>query len=170
MFNNASKQAQSFDVMLLTREPIEIDAIRRNATHPKAGAVVLFCGDIRNHNQGRSVQAVEFDAYEDMARHQIERVIASARENWPLLKVNVQHRLGLLKVGECSVAIAVSAAHRAEAYEASRFIIDSIKHSAPIWKREHYEDGSTRWIQGCQACGVKEPIQEHERLEVESLN
>ena len=139
---------------MITREKIDLERIRSDAHQPKAGAMILFCGDIRNHSHGKEVIAVEYDAYPSMAIKQIEKIVDFAKQQWPLEHVQVLHRLGKLEVLECSIVIAVASAHRKDAYQASQYIIDTIKRSVPIWKREYFADGTTEWSQGCQACEV----------------
>jgi len=140
----------------IIRDPIDIENLRQKAHHPKAGAMILFCGDIRNHSEERSVVSLEYEAHESMALKQIDDIVAEANKKWGLHFAEVIHRFGKMNVLECSVAIAVSASHRKEAYIASKYIIDTIKHAVPIWKKEHFEDGSSDWSKGCEACGVHE--------------
>ena len=116
-------------------------------THGRHGAVVSFEGVTRNHSQGREVVALEYEAYEPMARARLAAIAADAAARWPLLSVRIVHRLGHLRVGEVSVQIVVAAAHRAPAFEACRFLIDTLKQSVPIWKKEHFPDGSA-WADG----------------------
>ncbi|MGK5091791.1 molybdenum cofactor biosynthesis protein MoaE [Deltaproteobacteria bacterium TL4] len=138
----------------LTHKTIAIEELLHRAHHPEAGAVILFCGDVRNHNQGKSVIHLEYQAHVSMADEQIRKIVEEARQQWPLHYVEVIHRLGIIAIQECSVAIVVSASHRSEAYEANRFIIDTLKHSVPIWKKEYYQDGTSEWSQGCEACAL----------------
>ncbi len=148
----------------ITRDTIDIDSLRKRASHPQAGAMLLFCGDIRNHSEGKLVQALEYEAHEQMALKQIDDIVAEASQRWELHFIEVIHRLGRMEVEECSVAIAVATAHRREAYLASRYLIDTIKHTVPIWKKEHFQDGSSEWSKGCEACSVHElsfPAEDH---------
>ena len=140
----------------ITREPIDIMALRQRALHPQAGAVLIFCGDIRNHSDNQSVDKLEYESHESMALNQMNQVVEEASRHWPMHYVEVIHRLGTMEIMECSIAIAVSTSHRADAYEASRFIIDTVKRSVPIWKKEHFSDGQTSWIEGSEAGSVKE--------------
>jgi molybdopterin synthase catalytic subunit len=123
----------------IVREVIDIEALRLRTQHSQAGAVLIFCGDIRNHSQQQEVSFLEYEAHESMALKQIYQVI---------------HRLGKLAVKDCSIAIAVSTSHRGDAYEASRYIIDTIKHAVPIWKKEHFVDATSMWSKGCEASSV----------------
>jgi molybdopterin synthase catalytic subunit len=110
------------------------------------GASVLFVGTVRDTNDGRAVTGIEYAAYESMAARELEAILAEAAVRFGTDDVVVEHRIGTLHLGEASVAIAVAHAHRAPAYDASRFIIEQLKRRVPIWKREHYADGTREWI------------------------
>ena len=138
----------------IVRENIDLEGLRHRVQHEKAGAVLIFCGDIRNHSQKNKVSFLEYEAHESMALKQISYVVKEAKRKWQLHKVEVIHRLGKLAVKDCSIAIAVSTSHRAEAYEASRYIIDTIKQTVPIWKKEYFLDGISKWSEGCEATSV----------------
>ena len=140
----------------VTREAIDLNGLQQQAHHPKAGAMVLFCGDIRNHSAGKVVTALEYEAHESMALKQINDIVEEAQRRWELHHVEVIHRFGFMDISECSIAITVATSHRKEAYAASRFIIDTVKHTVPIWKKEHFEDGSSAWSKGCEAYSVQE--------------
>lgn len=140
----------------VTRNAIDLQSLQQRAHHPKAGAMLLFCGDIRNHSEGKAVTALEYEAHESMALKQINDIVQEAQRRWQLHHVEVVHRFGFMDISECSIAIAVATSHRKDAYEASRFIIDTVKHTVPIWKKEHFEDGSSAWSKGCEACSVQE--------------
>lgn len=140
----------------ITRDPIDIERIRKEAHHPKAGAMLLFCGDIRNHSEGKAVVHLEYEAHPTMADRQISDIVEEAKKRWEIHHVEVLHRFGKMEVLECSIAIAVATSHRKDCYAASRFIIDAIKHSVPIWKKEFFVDGSSEWSKGCEACGIHE--------------
>lgn len=111
-----------------------------------AGACVTFEGRVRDSNEGRGVRSLEYEAYEALAAKEGERVIDEARERFPILAASCVHRVGLLEVGEVAVWVGVLAAHRGEAFEACRFIIDEVKERVPIWKREHYAGGESSWL------------------------
>ena len=140
----------------VVRDVIDIEGLRHRAQHPEAGAVIIFYGNVRNHSQQQEVTFLEYEAHESMALKQISKVIGEARQKWELHSVEVIHRLGKLAVKDCSIAIAVSTSHRCDAYAASRYIIDTIKHAVPIWKKEHFVDGVSAWSKGCEACSVVE--------------
>ena len=138
----------------IVREVIDIEALRLRAQHSQAGAVLIFCGDIRNHSLQREVSYLEYEAHESMALKQISQVVEEAQKKWQLHAVEVIHRLGKLAVKDCSIAIAVSTSHREDAYAASRYIIDTIQHAAPIWKKEYFVDAAAKWSKGCEASSV----------------
>jgi molybdopterin synthase catalytic subunit len=127
----------------LTRAEILIDALAAWATEPGAGAVVTFSGVVRDHAEGRDgVVALTYEAYEGPAEEAMAAVVAAARDRWPeVCRVAMVHRVGRLGLSETSVAVAVSAPHRREAFEAARFCIDTLKTSVPIWKQEHWRGG-----------------------------
>ena len=140
----------------IVRDEIDLGGLRTRAQDPQAGAVLIFCGDVRNHSQEQDVSFLEYEAHESMALKQIRKIIEQAQQKWELHKVEVIHRLGKLAVTDCSIAIAVSTSHRNEAYEASRYIIDTIKHTVPIWKKEHFVNGASNWSEGCEASSIIE--------------
>ncbi len=122
---------------------IDPTVVRHAVQRPEAGAVVVFEGATRNHHKGREVVRLEYEAYASMAESEMADIGRRAKRRWPEVRVAIQHRVGVVAIGETSVAIAVSAPHRGAAYEASRFAIDELKCRVPIWKREVYADGST---------------------------
>lgn len=129
----------------LTREAIDLASLQ--STAPADGAMALFVGVVRNENAGRNVLHLEYEAYEEMAMAEMERIEGEVLRLWPVSDVRIVHRLGRLQVGEASVAVAVASPHRAEAFEACRFAIDTLKRSVPIWKKEFYADGAV-WLEG----------------------
>jgi molybdopterin synthase catalytic subunit len=133
-------------------EPLELNAlVAAVGDRPGAdGAVVTFLGLVRNHNAGRSVLYLEYEAFEPLAVKAFGRIADELRERWPGARLALQHRVGRLQVGEASIAIAVASAHRAEAYAACRYTIERVKQIAPIWKREFF-DGGDVWIEGATA-------------------
>lgn len=140
----------------VTQEPIAIDAagFARLTADGSAGAVVAFLGIVRaDRLAGRTVRALCYEAHAEMVNRQVERWVHEATRRWRLAAVAVRHRVGRVEVGEASVCILVSSAHRAQAYAASQFLLERIKHDAPIWKRELYDDGSSRWS-ACAAASV----------------
>jgi molybdopterin synthase catalytic subunit len=130
----------------LVRTPIDPTAVIRSVSGPANGAVLLFLGAVRQVNDGRGVTGIDYAAYEAMAQRELEAIAGEASYRVAGADVAVQHRLGELGVEEISVAIAVGHAHRDAAYAASRFVIEELKRRVPIWKREHYTDGTREWV------------------------
>ncbi len=128
----------------LTREPIDSAAVAERVRDPGHGAVVLFLGDVRNSNDGRPVDGITYSAYESMAESRLATICRELEAEGGC-RVAVVHRLGELAVGETSVVIAVSSAHRAAAYDVSRLALERLKAEVPIWKREHYVGGDSAW-------------------------
>jgi molybdopterin synthase catalytic subunit len=110
------------------------------------GAAVLFLGTVRDTNDGRSVSGIEYSAYRSMAERELAAIVAEAGGEFGTSDIVVEHRVGTLEIGEVSVAIAVAHPHRGAAYDASRYVIEQIKRRVPIWKREHYADGTREWV------------------------
>ena len=130
----------------LTDNPIDTAAVLDAVASPAAGAVVLFLGTVREITGEQQTVSLEYESYAKMAEKRLADLAADARQKWPLTGCAIVHRLGILPVGEISVAIAVSAAHRHEAFEAGRWLIDQIKRDVPIWKKENYADGTGDWV------------------------
>jgi molybdopterin synthase catalytic subunit len=107
--------------------------------------VVSFTGLVRNHHAGRAVIRLEYSAYEPMAEAECAHIVTEAESRWPV-RVAVEHRLGTLEIGDTAVAVVAAGAHRADAFEACRYVIDAIKSRVPVWKREYYADGSVAWV------------------------
>ncbi|MGD0893265.1 MAG: molybdenum cofactor biosynthesis protein MoaE [Terracidiphilus sp.] len=131
----------------LTHEPINAAPLVASAKHAEDGAVVVFDGIVRNQTRGRQTLYLDYEAYEEMARSQMQALAGQAREKFGVRHVTIVHRLGRLHIGETSVLIVVASAHRAQAYDASRWLIDSLKKTVPIWKRETFVDGAV-WAAG----------------------
>lgn len=110
------------------------------------GGIATFLGLVRNHHAGRKVLRLEYSAYAPMAEAECERIVAEARERWPEAVVALEHRIGELAIGDVAVAVAAAAPHRAEAFDACRYVIEELKHRVPVWKREHYADGTVGWV------------------------
>ncbi len=136
----------------------------RAADEPGPGAVATFIGTVRDRNQGRRVLRLEYEAYERLATHAFERIAREAAAEWPSAALGVHHRVGTLAVGEASIVIAAASAHRADAFAVCRYAIERVKQIAPIWKREHFEDGEC-WIEGA----VADPDDEAARQEARRL-
>ena len=129
----------------LSEEPLSVDAAVREVASPEAGAIATFVGTTRSHARGREVVRLEYEAYEGMAEAEMERIAAELRERYALVEIAIHHRVGVVEVGETSVVIAVSAAHRQDAQSACRDAIDTLKVTVPLWKKEVYAGGE-EWI------------------------
>jgi MoaE-MoaD fusion protein len=131
----------------IIREVIDSEAIVAHLKHSEDGAAVVFDGVVRNNTRGRRTLYLEYEAYESMALKQLRSLATEARERFAVRGVSIIHRLGRLEIGETSVLISVASAHRAAAFEACRWIIDTLKKTVPIWKKEYFEDGAV-WADG----------------------
>ncbi len=129
----------------LVEGPIQVDELLQRVRHPHAGAVVLFLGTVRDNAHGPRVLHLDYEAYERMAVAEMQRIAGEVVDCWPVVGVAMEHRVGRLEVGEISVAVAVSAPHRKDAFEAGRYAIDTLKVRVPIWKKEVWEGGA-RWV------------------------
>ena len=133
---------------VLQEDPIREEELARAVRADEDGAISLFLGTVRNHNEGRRVLYLEYHAYQAMAEREIARIEKEAVTRFGVSRVHVVHRTGRLEIGEASVGIAVASPHRAEALEACRWVIDTLKRTVPVWKKEFFEGGSV-WIEGC---------------------
>lgn len=129
----------------ISSQPLNIQACIDGVMSPESGGIDVFIGTVRNATKGKIVLRLEFEAYEKMALVEMNKIAAQAFEKWPVQKLIVHHRTGILSIGEAAVVIAVSAAHRAAAFEACRYVIDTLKQTVPIWKKEVFEDGEV-WV------------------------
>jgi molybdopterin synthase catalytic subunit len=127
----------------LTRHSISVEALLGQVQGPERGGTCIFLGTVR-HDDG--VTAIEYSAYDDMAVAEMTRMLDEARERWPDARVIVQHRLGLVPVGEASIAIVAAATHRDEAFAACRYVIEEVKKRLTIWKKEMHADGTSTWV------------------------
>ncbi len=118
------------------------------------GAISLFVGTVRDTNDGRAVTAIDYSAYTSMAESELEQIVAEAEDRFRVSALMVEHRIGLLSLGDISVAIAAAHAHRAPALDCTRYVIEEIKKRVPIWKMEHYVDGTHEWVDPTRATGV----------------
>lgn len=131
----------------LTRDPLNRDALVAAVSDPGAGGIVIFEGVVRDNSRGKEIRYLEYEMYEEMAAQQIRAIVGEAEQRWQVERVAVAHRFGRLEIGEASVIIVVACPHRAEAFEACRYIIDTLKTSVPIWKKEVATNGE-EWIEG----------------------
>ncbi|TAE60572.1 MAG: molybdenum cofactor biosynthesis protein MoaE [Nostocales cyanobacterium] len=138
---------QTEDSFAITLAPLSLEEIYTKADHPGNGAVVVMSGTVRNQTDGQPVIALEYQAYQPMALQIFYQIAADVRRQWSdVNRVIIHHRIGRLKVGEISVLVAVGCPHRGEAFAACQYAIDTLKHNAPIWKKEHWQDGSSSWV------------------------
>ncbi|MCP5537674.1 MAG: molybdenum cofactor biosynthesis protein MoaE [Akkermansiaceae bacterium] len=135
----------------LTDKPIDPRALCDAVRDPSAGGFASFEGWVRNHHQGRDVTSLEYEAFPALAEKEGNRIVAEICKNHDVVAARCEHRTGHLEIGEIAICIAVSAAHRDAAFAACRAIIDSIKSTVPIWKKEHYTDGTSTWVK-CHSC------------------
>jgi len=129
----------------ISDKPLDIMACIAQVTKPNAGGIDVFIGTVRDTTQGKAVLRLEFEAYQSMAIQEMHRIAEQAAAKWPVHSMTIHHRTGVLHIGDAAVVIAVSAAHRAAAFEACRFAIDTLKKTVPIWKKEVFEDGEV-WV------------------------
>jgi len=130
-------------MMHLTRHPIEVEALLADVQGPERGGTCVFVGTVRNDGD---VTGIDYSAYEAMALAEIERILSDAQAQWPEARVMLQHRFGVIPVGEASIAIAAAAPHRDEAFAACRYVIEEVKQRLPVWKKELRGDGSAHWV------------------------
>jgi molybdopterin synthase catalytic subunit len=141
----------------LVRSPIAEAALHAEVADAGIGAVSAFVGTVRNHNAGRPVTGIEYTAYDGMATRELEAIAREAEAAHAGLRLVVEHRLGELAIGDASVAILAAHAHRAPAMDACRFVIEELKRRVPIWKREHYVDGTREWVHASSAAAPLAP-------------
>ena len=137
-------------VVKITRDPLDGAAVRAlvdEATHASDGGVVTFEGVVRDHARGKRIRYLEYDAYPEMAEERMAAIAAEVEQRWQTDHVAIVHRIGRLEIGECSVVVVVACPHRAEAFDACRYAIDTLKTTVPIWKKEVAEDGE-EWVEG----------------------
>lgn len=134
--------------LLISAEPLNVAELGAAVESPEAGAVVIFTGTVRNHSPGKTgVTHLDYEAYSEQVESKIREIVNESRSRWAVLNVGVAHRIGRVEVGGTSVVVAVSSAHRGDAFECARFIIDELKERAPIWKKETWSGGA-EWIEG----------------------
>lgn len=130
----------------LTHEPIDPARLMQHVSSPKAGAIVLFAGTTREVTGDRRTSSLDYTCYPEMALAKLQELEQEARRRWPLTGCAIVHRLGRLEIGEASIAITVSSPHRADAFAAGQWLIDTIKEVVPIWKKENWADGTCDWV------------------------
>jgi molybdopterin synthase catalytic subunit len=134
----------------ITTAPLDTEALVRALDITGIGAVATFIGLVRDHNLGRRVLHLEYEAYEALALRGLDLIVAEAASQWPTARLGIHHRIGRMEIGEASVVIAAASPHRADAFAASRYAIERIKQIVPIWKHEYFEGGDV-WIEGATA-------------------
>ncbi len=135
------------DSLRMTFAPLSLEEVYAAADNSANGAIVVMSGMVRDNSEGKAVVALEYQAYEPMALEVFKQIVSQIRATWPdATRVVIHHRTGKLAVGDISVLVAVGCPHRAEAFAACQYAIDTLKHNAPIWKKEHWIDGSTSWV------------------------
>ena len=142
-----------------TQSAIDTEAARRELKDLGAGGYASFEGWVRDQNEGQEVTRLEYEAFQELAVKEGDRIVAEAMQRYPVKHALCIHRLGSLQLGEMAVWVGVSSAHRVEAFDACRFIIDEVKHRVPIWKKEHYRSGDSGWV-NCERCAA-EPHHAH---------
>jgi molybdopterin synthase catalytic subunit len=143
----SSVKARPEDSFAIVFAPLLLEDVYAAADDPSNGAIVVMSGMVRNQTDGKPVVALEYQAYEPMALQVFYQIATDVRNSWPdINRVVIHHRIGRLRIGEISVLVAVGCPHRSEAFAACRRAIDTLKHNAPIWKKEHWEDGSSNWV------------------------
>ncbi len=145
----------------ITEAPIDIAGLLAKSHHPKAGAIVLFSGDVRNHSNGRDVDYLEYEAQATLASRMIADIISEANTKWDLTIATAIHRIGKVPVCESAVVVITACVHRHEAFTANRYIIDRIKHEVPIWKCEFFTDGSKEWGGNCNCHTITGEVGKH---------
>ena len=150
IFDNSrttSIKANAQDSFGISFAPLSLEEVYVKADDRANGAVVMMSGMVRNQTQGKAVIALEYQAYEPMALRIFYQIAAQVRQEWSDVKrIVIQHRIGRLEIGEISVLVAIGCPHRSEAFEACSYAIDTLKHNAPIWKKEFWADGSSTWV------------------------
>ena len=141
----------------LTKQPIDTQQVLGRVSSTQAGAVVLFLGTTREFTRGRQTRSLNYECYAEMAEKKLAELEAQAHERWQLVATAIVHRVGPVELGEISVAIAVSSPHRQNAFEAGQWLIDTLKEVVPIWKQEHWADGTTQWVHPHAPTAAREP-------------
>jgi molybdopterin synthase catalytic subunit len=144
---DAADAAPAIPLVTLVRERIDRDALVASLRQPADGAIVIFDGIVRDNTRGRKTLYLDYEAYEEMALAEMRKLAAEAQERFAIDRVGVVHRLGRLEIGESSIVIVVTSAHRGAAFDACRWLIDTLKRTVPVWKKEHFADGAV-WTDG----------------------
>ena len=140
----------------LQQGALQPELLREELQDPTCGGYAAFEGWVRDHNDGRTVLRLEYEAFAPLAQREGERILDEARQRFGVARVRCAHRVGPLAIGELAVWVGVSAAHRGEAFDACRYVIDEVKHRVPIWKKEYYQNGDSGWV-NCERCATAAP-------------
>ncbi len=144
------------NMFLMTCNPIVPETLKKEVANEAAGGFCSFEGWVRNHNHGRRVTGLFYEAYAPLAQHEVTAIMAEASQQWAVLHIACAHRIGTLSLTDIAVWVGVSSVHRKEAFLACQYVIDNVKHRVPIWKKEYYEDGTTEWVH-CARCAEPPP-------------
>jgi len=152
----------SLPAFAFTDRDIDVDRLRRQLADPACGGYCAFEGWVRNNNDGHEVRRLEYEAFQELAIKEGERIVQEALQRFGVARAACVHRIGSLEIGDIAVWVGVSAGHRDEAFRACRYIIDEVKHRTPIWKKEHYVNGDSGWV-NCERCAehAADPAHEH---------
>lgn len=145
----------------ISDQPLDVVGLLAKSHDPKAGALVLFSGDVRDNNIGKEVSYLEYEAHFSIASKMIEEILQEAIVKWNLTLAVAQHRIGKVSVAESAVVVITASIHRKEAYQANRHIIDRIKHEVPIWKCEVFTDGTKQWGNNCNCSSITGKVDKH---------
>ena len=143
---NSARAPYSGRDVAVVRDPLDAGAMYDQVASPRSGAVVVFAGTVREWTRERRTLRLEYHAYDEMAIAKLREVTAACQKRWPIDRIAVWHRVGVLEIGEISLLVGVSTPHRKDAYAASQFAVDMLKRIVPIWKKEWYEDGQVEWV------------------------
>ncbi|XP_078367561.1 molybdopterin synthase catalytic subunit-like [Oculina patagonica] len=143
------------DTIVITPDHLHVDQVTDIVGAPSAGAISLFVGTTRDNFEGKTVVRLEYEAYIPMARSEMRKICKQVREKWEVIKIAIFHRIGVVPIGEASVIIAVSSAHRKNSLEAVQYCIDTLKATVPIWKKEVYEQGEPNWKENSECFWAK---------------
>jgi molybdopterin synthase catalytic subunit len=145
----------------ITETPIDINELLAKSHSPKSGAVVLFSGEIRNANDGKEVSYIEYEAHKQLAEKVICNIVADAFGKWKLNYAVCVHRTGKVEISASAIVVITASSHRKEAYEANEYIVNRVKHEAPIWKKEYFSDGTYQWGNNCNCFENADGIESH---------
>lgn len=134
------------ELAFLRESPLDLAGLIAAVSTSERGGIASFLGLVRNQHAGRAVLRLEYSAYRPMAEKECATIVAEAHTRWPMAQVALEHRIGTLEIGDAAVAVAAAAPHRDEAFAACRYVVEEVKRRVPIWKREHYADGTMGWV------------------------